>query len=522
MLNLNALRPARFRPILTIAIAAPLLLLLWAWFELWVAYTITPTVQRNYGGMLRETAESWQDTSGVNGWDALLEAVHLHEHHVSVYMETDASGAEWDWEPWGYEAITDPDRTRQLVSSLYEHGLAPKEVDAHFERVRGWAIETIDSLESIGVATQLRRLAESGCVLMPIADSKAGESVDIMIQLSNTRSLVRGLQARMHLAREDADWDEYLESYRWIIQIGRSLAYQPGATNTLVANAIVSIALRQVIEDIQLGLLPDDLVNVLAGETDRLPDPEQAKRVIDVDRYMQLDFFQQFFGRGGRMILTEYAKLVPFAEEERWIKNVQGLWKPRWSHYERLVNEYYDEVGRIVALPLHLREPLRPESRTRSLAARLVDPQENEDPLPQFDPTRTFSERFLSPEVAFTLADQELRFTVLTQGFLLFMAIEKYAVRERSYPVSLQNLVPEYIAEVPTDPCSPDAQPWIYRRYEEPDDAGRPYILYSLGFDMQDDGGAPPARHMSNSLSRNNMGTDYVVSHPALPEESDD
>ena len=514
-------RPARIRPVMTAAIALPLLLLLWAWYELWVAYTITPAVQKNYGGMLREVAESWQDTSGSNGWDALVEAARLLEEHNEKYQYIDENENEWRWSHWGFGAITEPELSKELAKSVRGSALSAEELEEHYGRARAWAVDTIHSLDEIGIAAQLRMLSESGYALQSIPDSAADTQLNLLVNLSSTRKLGNCLRARMHLARDEADWDAYIESYQWILEIARAMAHQPGAIHPMMATGVLAYGMERVIEDLQSGGLPDDVVLALSEASGRVPDATQLRKVFDAERYVLLDLFQKLFGPGGRLIVTEYAKLVPFAEEEPWIKNVQGLWKPRWGHYEKQIHAYQDEVGRILDLSFAEREPMRPEARTRGLAQRIADPQEDDQPLPMFDPTKSFAERFLDTDIAFRLADQELRYELLRHGVVSLLAIERYKIESGEYPSALDDLVPGYLDAVPIDLCTSDARHWVYRRHDEPDSEGRLYTLYSVGFDMQDDGGARPIAHYSSALSRKYAGSDYVLTHPPMTDEDD-
>ncbi len=516
MVKLRTIRPARFRPVLTLAIVAPVVILLWAWLELWIAYSITPKLQKNYGAMVREAAESWQDTSGTNGWDHLAEAVRLHEEHVRAYYNEEE---DINWVgSLEYDTIVNPDGALQVVRKVSgtEHS------DAHFQIMRGWALETIGKLDSLGIQAQLDALATSDYVLRPIDDSVVGSQSQPYRSLSPFRALARCLHARMILSRDSADWETYIGSYRSISAIGHALALQPSLIDSMIASAILALGRQQVIRDLHSGALPDETILALFELSRTQPEGLQPEQLLRVERYTHMDIFQRYFGRGGRMILTEYAKLVPFAEEEHWIINVQGLWKPRWSHYEQLIEDHYDEMTRVVNLTFAECEPLRPENRSRGLIDRFIDPKEDDGPLPVFDPSKTFAERFLSEEAAFSLADQQILSATLRDGFQLMLAIEGHRIREGGYPSTLDELTPEYIGSIPTDLCSPSAQPWIYRRFDGPDELGRSFLLYAVGFDMQDNDGARPTADLTQALSRKNKGTDYVVSHPPLPESTDE
>lgn len=514
--NLNASRPARFRPVLTLAIVTPVVILLWAWLELWIAYSITPKIQKDYGGMIRETAESWQDTSGTNGWDHLAEAIRLYEEHVSQYY-FEPLDQHWSTGTTEFETIYNPEGARKFTRKSY----GTEHADAYFEAMQSWALETIGMLGSLGIQSQIDKLAECTFVLRSIDDSIIGSQPQPYLSLGTHRSLARCLYARMILSRDQGDWESYTQSFRSLSTIGHAIALQPSLLDAMVASAILSLGRSQVVRDLQNSALPDDTIIALSEYIQTERAGLTLEQLLRIERYSLMDSFQRLFGRGGRLIPTEYAKLVPFAEEEHWITNVQGLWKPRWGYYEKLISDHFDELNRIAHLSFAEREPLRPENRPRSLVDRVSDPKDDEEPLPAFDPSKTFAERFLSEDTAFTLADQQIHHDSLRDGLQLLLAIEAHRIATGDYPASLEELVPASIQTLPIDPCSTAGDPWIYRRFDAPDAEGRPFLLYAVGFDMTDNSGARPTADFSRAFKRKNAGTDYVVSHPPLPEEDD-
>ncbi len=83
-----------------------------------------------------------------------------------------------------------------------------------------------------------------------------------------------------------------------------------------------------------------------------------------------------------------------------------------------------------------------------------------------------------------TLSKQHLRKCELeleVSATRVLMALKAYKAENGALPESLDELVPEYIAEVPRDPF--DGQPLRYSREKK--------IIYSVGEDLEDDGGAP-------------------------------
>ena len=67
------------------------------------------------------------------------------------------------------------------------------------------------------------------------------------------------------------------------------------------------------------------------------------------------------------------------------------------------------------------------------------------------------------------------------------LALELYRDDHGIYPERLQSLVPVYLASVPLDPFGSDAgkTPLKYQIT----DNGADYLLYSIGYDRNDDGG---------------------------------
>lgn len=78
---------------------------------------------------------------------------------------------------------------------------------------------------------------------------------------------------------------------------------------------------------------------------------------------------------------------------------------------------------------------------------------------------------------------------VQTIGRLLMveLALRQYQLAHDAWPDTLDELVPQYLREVPTDPFDAEGRPLRYKR------SGEGYLLYSVGYDGKDDGGRAPA-----------------------------
>jgi hypothetical protein len=109
-------------------------------------------------------------------------------------------------------------------------------------------------------------------------------------------------------------------------------------------------------------------------------------------------------------------------------------------------------------------------------------------------------------------AMQLLRSRSLTWSRLILTeaAIRRRALAEHSFPDTLSDLVPKYLAEVPLDPFG--TGPIIYRRTADG------YLLYSVGSDGIDDGG----QRARKDAVRGVVGDMFFDASDELPSGSED
>ena len=80
----------------------------------------------------------------------------------------------------------------------------------------------------------------------------------------------------------------------------------------------------------------------------------------------------------------------------------------------------------------------------------------------------------------------------------LACALEKYRIETGSYPDELEMLVPKFVSKIPHDIVT--GEPLKYRR------DGAEYLLYSVGWNGRDDGGAFPKVEEHNNGFIQNKG----------------
>ena len=119
---------------------------------------------------------------------------------------------------------------------------------------------------------------------------------------------------------------------------------------------------------------------------------------------------------------------------------------------------------------------------------------------PSLDP---FFATFLMPRGGATAVEVTRRYAYAQSALDLAAtgcAIERYRLARRQVPERLEQLVPDWIARVPVDLI--DGRPLRYRRLD-----GNRYVLYSVGWNQIDDGGAVVERP-AGSRSRDGFAQD--------------
>jgi len=105
-------------------------------------------------------------------------------------------------------------------------------------------------------------------------------------------------------------------------------------------------------------------------------------------------------------------------------------------------------------------------------------------------PPKIFSGLFLSAEDR--IVTRMLNLEARRECALAALAIEQYRIQHKgALPEQLNALVQEVLPKVPKDPF--DGQPLRYRR------SAKGYVVYSVGADLQDDGGVQQIRSSSSS-----------------------
>jgi hypothetical protein len=462
-----------------------------AWVGLTVhrALTATPGRAVDYQQRLVDLAESFQKDAAAepNAWPLLLSAIERLDSAERAALAA-AGGADARPDDWP-SGIDWPLDFRVLVP--------PVGPEAVRERTRA----AMEDLSRAGLSDLLAELARSRRVVRP---RQEGRLIEIPLsELARMRQLARACVARMYLAHSAGDHGDQVAAFEQALAVGRVACMQSTLLDRLTGIAIMALATgelrRQLTEAPPEARTGRDLLGALNRQAALVP---PFSLPLEGERLMALDAVQWSYtdnGHGdGRLILNKADSLGGGGAVGGWtshpIVNVLGLLYPGKAEATAKVNEYYDNLIALAALP------------RRERAGAAFDPDRFVGSLPN-------GHVVLRPLVAATgkalLADD--RMTVEISGTRVMLALEIWRAERGDYPASLEDLVPSVLAAVPVDPFSGRA--YGYRRLAGGEDPfGRRYLLSSVGPDAENKGGVGSTA--SEGKADREAGSAYILNSP--------
>ncbi|HEX4265480.1 MAG TPA: hypothetical protein VH597_14185, partial [Verrucomicrobiae bacterium] len=141
---------------------------------------------------------------------------------------------------------------------------------------------------------------------------------------------------------------------------------------------------------------------------------------------------------------------------------------------------------------------------------RLVSPKYNDIMVRELDkrrmsPYNVFA-KMLLPSLS-KASQRSARSQALVDETRIACALERYRMAHNNFPDTLEALAPEYISKIPNDLFG--GRPLHYQKNTD-----GTYILYSIGWNLRDDGGVTVLRKGSTPTQDPNSG-DWVWTYPA-------
>lgn len=275
------------------------------------------------------------------------------------------------------------------------------------------------------------------------------------------------------------EWAQALRALGWMIGLERALSQQSSLVFQLIGHSHGAIRLDAMRSWIDLASLEhpvplDEFLRVLRES----PDLQPLSFSIESERLQFLEIYQSWYTN------------QPVANPDGKPDMPNWMLRAVLTHKEAAtaVDSFMDEVAAWIDL-----ERLEREQGFAEIEAAAQR-------LPKGVALHAVTDSYRR---AARNRDGLITDTRLTQ---LLLAVELHRARRGSLPDSLDQLVPGILEEVPADLFDPEGG----FRYRVTDD-GADYLLYSIGFDGQDDGGATATEADHQALMGDCSGCDYVI-----------
>lgn len=401
------------------------------------------------------------------------------------------------------EAWRDADETPQEPAPSHRLAALPA---GEIPTEMAWERRALEAVEASGAIADLRALQDGPLPARPA--SPGGFLNATMHELSHVREFAVARAAAMRLAAARGDGDEVVHALRDVLLTAQVVSHHPGLIGYLVGLSVDMLAweaLRHAMADAEFDA--ETCREILALlERRSLPSVVVA---LESERHGFLDTIQRIFSDDGHgdghilpgQLLALSAPTTPGATPPPSNAGTAENFISRFvlagrRDTTRTANDLFDEMLKMVAM-------LPADRDYDALGAQIEGLSRRQLIL-----------RLLMPALASSLRTATAGEAV-AEGTRLMVALELHHAIHGSYPETLDALVPEILPETPTDPIH--GGPWGYRLLEN-DPHGRPYLLYSFGYDATDDDGAIPAASMGRPTDAIHdpdlSGVDAVINAP--------
>lgn len=327
-------------------------------------------------------------------------------------------------------------------------------------------------------------------------------------ELQEIRSITNANMARMALAVETRDPDEFVGAFEQTLALDRLIGAQGSIIDRILAGASQATAARRLQRHLMAGDLDAPACRRLLDAIDRLGSLAPPGSGIEGERLAFLDIVQAthsddghgdgiFLAGTAQRVLTQLVSpppppgIVPLS-----LRNVTWFLLPSKANMTAKGNAFYDAaVAYANAAPADRGSLTNPTSMVQGLSRdyMLLD--------------------LLSP--AFESAVQRADETRMElNAARLLLALRIHELEHGAPPATLDELVPTILPSLPQDPYSADLM-FRYKLLPAPDSLGRTFLLYSVGADRADDNATPHPESRRAALRPGNIpGADYIINAP--------
>lgn len=357
--------------------------------------------------------------------------------------------------------------------------------------------QMIDAYRKDGVYEAMDRMAKCPRAKRDYTVTPGTPTMNLLLpHLGPARNMARLNGARMRLAFEAGDVAEFERAARANQALARMLSRSPVLIEGLVGFAIESLNYGQMRRVLAKNPGPEwlDAMSRVLGEQRPTDD---AMAMLRGERSIAVESTALLFSEPANVRFGRFSKGVAST-----VGMLGGGMSPRWrlgtfDQNREYIDSVFDRVEKAATLRAGERGDLA-----------VIDPEEE---------TSLLLPQMLVPAMARALTSFDMIQTDRA-GIRAMISLERYRIETGGYPKTLQELVPEYLAELPQDVWT--GQPLRYRplaeRYSQ---GGFRYVLYSVGADQTDDGaplrpGATMVREWDAMRRSTRTNIDFVVSSP--------
>ncbi len=330
--------------------------------------------------------------------------------------------------------------------------------------IRSATWEMLRLYESSEIRTLLDTIGPSTPSVIPVQDRILIDT--LLPSLGPARELARWEAACMGEDAAQGEWADYHIAARRLLALSDATARTPILICGLVGYAIEDVLYKRLLADIssrQLPLQTLDAIDVMLREH---AGPTPLSVYFDGERIFILDMVDRTHsdnGEGDGFFLPASLAVPSGTNAGPSIANVPGLLAPSKAETVATVDRLYASWIDRAQTPPHQRSGDPPITDV-SFWNPLID---------------------LAAPAVFNAITPHDKVVCERAAVRVVVAIERYRIANTRLPESLADLVPEFMRELPHDPFAEDGR----LRYRTDEHSSRGYTLYSVGRDMQDDGG---------------------------------
>ena len=294
----------------------------------------------------------------------------------------------------------------------------------------------------------------------------SGGAGALLPHMGSMRLACRVLNLEAILAAQQRDTAKAADAVKTSLGVARTLSNEPLLISQLVRIACDAISLQALERALSLAPFSEGELEEIAGaiQSEEARLDEGWLRATQMERCANFAVFRDPGGVFYMTFMTGYQPSLSQRVAMQLYGAVGGLAADRWT--------FLRTMRSVIAV------------QSEPFPARLAAARAVEEEMKKMPPARMIS-RMLLPAFSRACAEEATAMALLSAARTA-TAVERYRLAKGALPEKLDDLVPKFIASIPSDPF--DGKPLRYAR--------RPvgYVVYSVGPNLKDDGGVERER----------------------------